>query len=600
LRPTPIGHDFDELTLDAETLLRQAQAEFAAGRKLNAERLCRRVLLQQPDRAEAKLLCAVSMAMTSRPAKALAFFEEVLAADPNSREATIWLALLRWINGEPSEATRHAKRAIELHPDDPLGYFYLGILLVEQGEVDAAMESLDRSLALGNLEREVYGWRDAAGVFESPSKAVPIDQLLEFGEKALLGQDAVTAQRAAAQAIARGPSSGAELLFAKALAAQGRMALAKDRLLASISRQPTASALAVLGLWEQASGEVEAAREHLEKSIQMESDQAAAYYYLGQISRGDASHLERVESLIASPILSPIERQLLCFTAAKTREELKDYAGAMARFDAANQLPSEHRQFDAGAFVAGYDRFIELFSGPLAPIGPEEETPIFIVGMIRSGTTLLEQILSSHPKIQAAGEVPFWVESAGEAVDFQTGRIDEAALRGLAHEYLAALRDIGEGRVTDKMPANASLLGLIHRALPKAKIIHIRRNPADTCLSIYTTRFDAPPPYAGSKSDIALAYRQNARIMAHWKSLIPSEVFTTVDYEDLVADREPVLRRLLAFLGLEWDDACLAHEQNKNTVQTPSLWRVRQAVDQASVSRWERFRPWLPEFEDLW
>ena len=138
-------------------------------------------------------------------------------------------------------------------------------------------------------------------------------------------------------------------------------------------------------------------------------------------------------------------------------------------------------------------------------------------------------------------------------------------LRGL---YPAAVR------VTDKMPANASLLGLIHMALPKARIIHIRRHPIDNCLSIYTTRFENPPPYAGDKANIALAYRQNARIMRHWRTLIPG--LLTIEYEELIGNREWVARRLIAFCGLKWDDACLHHERNQNTVQTPSLWRVRQ------------------------
>ena len=218
----------------------------------------------------------------------------------------------------------------------------------------------------------------------------------------------------------------AELLRAKALAAEGRLEEA-EKLIRYI---PTSEALATLGLWQQVSGRIDEAKANLEKSLALNPDQAAAYYYLGQIHRftgEDLPRVEQMERLTESPALTPAEQQLLCYAAGKAREEMEQYAEAMVHYDRANEFLIEGRPpFDPSPFVAGYDRIMELFPGPLETSGPDDELPVFIVGMIRSGTTLLEQILSSHPKVKAGGELPFWIQNAGRAINFATGDVGSA------------------------------------------------------------------------------------------------------------------------------------------------------------------------------
>jgi hypothetical protein len=172
---------------------------------------------------------------------------------------------------------------------------------------------------------------------------------------------------------------------------------------------------------------------------------------------------------------------------------------------------------------------------------------------------------------------------------------------GLAREYLALLRRIGPqaARVTDKAPFNHIRLGLIHLLLPQARIIHCRRHPVDTCLSMYFTYFSQRMDFAWAKADLAFAYRQYARLMDHWRAVLPRESFLEVDYEDLIADREAVTRHLIAFTGLDWRDACLSPERNERTVNTASLWQARQTVYATSVARWRRYEPWLGELREL-
>ena len=178
-------------------------------------------------------------------------------------------------------------------------------------------------------------------------------------------------------------------------------------------------------------------------------------------------------------------------------------------------------------------------------------------------------------------------------------RLEAEKVAEAAEDYLALLRKIGPNalRVTDKALTNYERLGTIHLALPQARIIHCRRHPVDTCLSIYFSNIRGR--HAWDRSDLVFWYRQYERMMEHWRRVLPPERFTEVQYETLVADREAESRRLISFLGLEWDDACLAPERNARAVKTASIWQVRQPVYKTSVERWRRYEPWLGELREL-
>lgn len=220
---------------------------------------------------------------------------------------------------------------------------------------------------------------------------------------------------------------------------------------------------------------------------------------------------------------------------------------------------------------------------------------------MRSGTTLMEQILSRHPLVGAAGEQRFWIDNAVHAFDRETRELNDERLLILAREYLALLQDIAPGvaHVTDKMPANSDVLGLIHLAFPNARIIHMVRNPADTCFSIYATPNAARIGYAHNKENIAFAFEQHLKLMEHWREALPPDRFIDVVYEDLVRDQEHVTRKVVQFCGLEWNDLCLTPERNEAAATTPSSWQVRQPVYNTSVGRWRNFEPWIPEFRAL-
>jgi hypothetical protein len=219
--------------------------------------------------------------------------------------------------------------------------------------------------------------------------------------------------------------------------------------------------------------------------------------------------------------------------------------------------------------------------------------PIFVLGMPRSGTTLIEQILASHPEIQGAGELRVLQrisDSLGNYPDAVT-RLTQPELARLGVAYLAQIRPFAAGRahVVDKMPANFLLVGLIHLILPNARIIHCRRNAVDTCLSCYTKLFGGEQTFAYDLRELGLFNRAYQKLMNHWGGLLPPDRFFEVDYEAVIENLEGEARRLTAFLGLPWDEACLTFYEAKRPVRTASVNQVRQPIYRSSVGRWKSY-----------
>ena len=195
----------------------------------------------------------------------------------------------------------------------------------------------------------------------------------------------------------------------------------------------------------------------------------------------------------------------------------------------------------------------------------------------------------------------FWFDHAPDFGVDRAGRIDPVWMRETQAAYQAKLCQISTTarRITDKLPTNFQYIGLLHAAFPRARVIHCRRDPLDTCLSIYFTNFAQGMEYSFDREWIVDYYHQYARLTEHWRNVLPSSCLLEIDYEDLVAAPEPVIRRMIDFCGLEWDDACLRPEQNQRVVKTASIWQARQPIYGTSVSRWRRYEPWLGAFNRL-
>jgi tetratricopeptide (TPR) repeat protein len=362
----------------------------------------------------------------------------------------------------------------------------------------------------------------------------------------------------------------------------------------------------MLGYWYQARGNFAEARSNFEKSIELEPRQALAYFGMVQGSRvqpEDRPILDQAAALITNSEVPRQDTMYLEYVLGKGWADLGDYEASWKHYVLANELAFElslgSQSFDRRTYTKAVDDTIATFSRDFFKknrgIGWNQRLPIFVVGMMRSGTTLVEQILSSHPEVGAAGEVDFWLDEGFAAVDVAKRTLDQKSLTKLAQRYIDGLRRMAPDKpfVTDKMPQNFQMVGLIHTAFPKAPIIHIRRNPLDTCISIFTNAYQQSPNFAHDQDSIVFAYRQYQRLVAHWRRVLPSEQFLEIDYEDLTANPEAVTRQILSFCHLKWDDACLRPELNDRLVTTPSLWQVRQPVYRTAVERWRVYEPWL-------
>jgi len=299
------------------------------------------------------------------------------------------------------------------------------------------------------------------------------------------------------------------------------------------------------------------------------------------------------------------ERVKLHLAIAKAFDDLHDYAQAMRHIAKANQARKSLVTFDGGAIARHVDaviaRFTPDFIASRVERGNPSALPVMIVGMPRSGTTLVEQILSSHPAVVGAGELHFW--STRDPL-FDPRRTDawlSEYQSETAREALGRLAEIAPNarRVIDKNPFNFFWLGVINVVFPKAIIIHCRRHPIDTCLSISSTYLAPRADFPADSESLVTYYRHYERLMAHWRAVLPPERFIEVDYEPLIADPEAASRKLIAALSLDWDPACLRPEQNPRVVKTNSTWQVRQPIYGTAVERWRRYEPWLGALREL-
>jgi tetratricopeptide (TPR) repeat protein len=493
------------------------------------------------------------------------------------------------------EAVGWLRRSIELEPAAPRVHFELGLALAQAGNEDGALAAFRTATALdpklaeahgqaGDIQRRKNRLEDAASSYEQAFEASPSSAFgLLCKGKALtaLGQGS-EAEASLKEAIARAQADGsaeswhveAELVLAHLFLEAGRF------------------------------GEAGAA---FERSIELAPWQATAHLGLvtsKKITHDDGPILERILKGLQGNDLTERQRMMLHFAAGKAFDDLRDYGAAMEHFDAANGIRREIAPFDASEFARGVDglvaRFTRDFIAKNAALASDDETPVLVLGMPRSGTTLIERILSSHSQVGGGGERSFWNENAPAWVNAAPEKL-AARADGLRASYLGLLRRVAPEalRVTDKMPFNFLWVGLVHLLLPRARIVHCRRSPLDTCLSIYSTYFAQHWGFASDREDLAAYYRQYERLTDHWRTVLPADRMIDVDYEQATASPEETARRLVAFCGLDWEPACLTPERNADAVRTASRWQARQPIYRSSVERWRNYEPWLGALGEL-
>ncbi|MDA8249184.1 MAG: sulfotransferase [Rhodospirillales bacterium] len=640
--------------IDIDDVLHEANQAHTAGDLVTAERGYRSVLAAAPGHFAALNLLGVLFLQTGRLAGAVAHLRRAVALRPSEAEARKNLGIAYELSGDLARAAGQYERATVLQPRLAAAHFGLGVCHEHAGRPDAAVACYRRAATLApdhapahNNLGSLLSDSDPAAAEAALRRAIALDPgypepLNNLGALMLSLGRAQDACAPLEQAVALRPGyADAMTNLGAALCTLGRAEQGMDMLRAAIAADPAAlvprwtlaATLAERGAAAEAEnvlrGVLALAPDHPETRMRL----GQMLYQLGRFAeaerllapllgagdrRGNASfawvqtrRLEAadrgvvagMQTLADDTALPDEERIPLLFALGKACHDLGDPAAAMRQYDAANALKrAQMAPFDRAAHAAFVDRLIATYTPELFRArrswASESRRPLLIVGMMRSGTTLLEQMLAAHPAVAAGGELTFW-PLHGRSGDVLPA--DAAAARALTDGYTAELDRIAPDsrHVTDKLPHNVYALGLIHMLFPHARILHCRRAPADVGLSIYRTLFFAPHDFAYEQGDIAFLLRTYERLAAHWRAVLPPQAMTEVQYETLVAAPEGTARRLLAFCGLDWDPLVLDHAAHGRMIRTASAWQARQPVYTDSAGLARRYRPWLGELASL-
>ena len=533
------------------------------------------------------------------------------AADHKRRVEAAWA---RHRHGDLEHAYREYQCVLRESPDEPLALHYLGLLAHQTGRPDLAIELIGRSIALDRSDPrafnhlgQVYAARkkfaDAADCFRTaatldPASADPLNNLANVLRKLDRVDEALALYR---RAIEIAPASReAHYNLGKALRDTRAFQEALSSFARAIELDPSnhrahyerALCLEELGRFDEAIAGYQSA-------LTQRPDHARSIANLLALRsfRPNTQFIARAAALAASGRLGDEERAKLEQGLGKHFDREGDFDRAFTHFAASNAIQCRWLPpIDPVKAAAAVDSVMHRFSADhfqgVGRLGHPSTRPVFIVGMPRSGTTLVEQILASHPQIHGAGEL---MDIPNLMARYQGAQAD--AIRAAAETYLnriAALAPASAVRVTDKLPVNYRHLGLIATLFPNARVIHCRRDPRDVALSCFIEMFSMKDLDFTDLSSIAEAIVQEARLMQHWNRVLPIMI-CEIEYHELLTDQVHQTKRLLEYCGVPWDERCLSFFETARHVDTPSRWQVRQPLYHTSVGRWRRYaRPLRP------
>lgn len=555
--------------------------------------------------------------------EAAAAYQVMLRHLPDAAEAWDGLGSVAHHTGRHAESERLFRRAVELAPGNPNFREHLGVALRALKRPKEAIDHYEAALAL------------------DPHRASTLNNL---GNALAENEEHERAVAFLRQAVSLEPNSGSfRLNLVRALMCCRR----SDEALVEIEplrNGPLATEAGVVrghvlmqqGRWEEAIESYRRAAAGGAREHQMYHNLGTALQYFGRSEEAAAAYrtalaiqpdfaptrrqltgvrkhqsrdrdVEELEKLAIAPNLSVTERADVHMGLAKIYDDLNEYRKAFFHLQAGNQLIRStidySATFNTDFVEAAIDTFDEKFFAERRGFGFDSEVPVFILGMPRSGTSLVEQILASHPHVHGAGELKRLYELFARLrqrlkPDLGLPRIarliDRPASDDMGREFLSYLTAFNpEARfITDKMPFNYRILGLIGLLYPKARVIHCRRHPIDVGLSCYMARFHDELSFAFNLVDIGRYYRDYERLMTHWRQVVHNPMFE-IEYEQLTAEPESTARRMLEFCGLEWDERCLRFYETERPVTTASNWQVRQPVYTSSVGRWQNYKEYL-------
>lgn len=599
---------------DVDVLIETADATRAAGEALESVPLYQRALALDPRSVEAHNNLGNAYLQLGSREEAARCYRLALELRPDEAQIHCNLGNAQRQLGQLDEALASTQRAIALDPALSVARNNLGLVLAGLGQRTEAVASYREALRLnpgyvealsnlGSVLPELGQRREALALFARAIELAPqrAQSHCELGNLLFEFRRVEDAEASYRRALALEPGNAmAHAGLGAALRMQGRATEAESSCRAALALDPNCvAALSLLGELRADQGLFNEAETYFRQVMAIDPGYPFAYFSMAtnrKMTRDETAWLTGIEALLAKPL--PLRHEIsLRYALGKYHDDIRQFDAAFENYLQANELTKRYGvKYDPEGVTARMDRIIASFDAAaireLQAGGDNSERPVFIVGMPRSGTSLSEQILASHPAVFGAGELAYWQNALAA---FQAAGVKDhagaALMPGMARDYLARLDALSRAtlRVVDKMPQNFLAVGLIHAAFPKARIIHLQRHPIDTCLSIYFHYFSHLHPYANEFENLAHYYGEYLRITDHWRSVLPESALLEVPYEALIADQEQWSRRMVDFVGLPWDPSCLNFHQTDRVVITLSKWQVRQKITNTSAGRWRNY-----------
>ncbi len=606
----------DEQTLRVlETAYRQQQS----GQLAEAEAQYRNVLRRHPTNVHALNLLGAICVNSGRAQEGAPLIEAALRqSDDDQAYANLGLAYQQLDRFE--EARVALAQAITRNPANPIVHNNLGNVLLALERPQEAIGAFRQALSLHADYAECLS--NLAGALAQVDQLVPA---LAAADRAIaLGPNAAQAHNNRGEVLFRQARfdeavvsyrravdlddqyHAAKINLSAGLKETGDVEGARELLLQVIKDDPdNPRAYNNLGVLLEQLGQGEAAAAAFREAIARSPNYANAYYQLAQL-RGQGlsdAEVDQVRTLLADPSLGDKQVMPLSFALACACNTRKDYARTFKHLSRAQALKADENPYDDGRIATYYARVMEVFATPLGPLEPSTlaPQPVFVLGMPRSGTSLVEQVLSSHPAVCGAGELSFMEDLVAEAKrstghpypeccqHLSGGQRDE-----LGQMYLQRLAQRGEGAsmVIDKTPMNFQYIGLISAVLPQARFVHCTRHPVANCWSIFRLPFEKSHAYAHSLDALGRYYRRYRELMQHWAHYA-GERMIELPYEAMIDDLPAQSERLLAFVGLPFDPRVLKFHQTDRIVKTPSASQVRAPIYRSSLESWKHYAPFL-------
>jgi tetratricopeptide (TPR) repeat protein len=609
-----------------EELFATAVAHDRQGSRPEAEHLYRAVLEAQPSHPGALHRLGAACMQSGRREEAVELLRRARTAEPASPVVHNDLGIALASMQQADEARAAYEQAIALAPDYAEAHNNLGMLCAALGRFAEAVACYHRAIAarpdfagarnnLGNALVTLWRFDEAIAQFLKAIAAAP--NFAEAHSNLATALAALDLYEGAAahyrQAVTIKPDfAAAHINLGHTLVALNRPeeAIAACRRAIELTPQ-SGDGYFALGHALRMLGRLAEVRQALERGLDLSparTDLHRALADVKQFAPGDPQ-LAAMEKLAGEKAsLRAPQRIELHFALAKAYADIDEPEQAFAQLIEGNGLKRHEVIYNEAVTREGFQRVEAAFTPELLRqkrgMGDPSAVPIFVFGMPRSGTTLVEQIIASHPKVFGADERMDFSRAVGRLIapsgmpifPDMIHSVTAAQLRALGAAYLAGMRAAAPAaeRITDKWPANFVFAGLIHLALPNAKLIHVSRDPPDTCLSCFARLFAGPHlSYTYDLGELGRYYRGYEKLMAHWRRVLPQGVMLDVQYEELIADFEPHARRIVAHCGLEWDESCLSFHATQRPVRSASAAQVRQPLYRSAVGRWRRYAAML-------